>query len=145
MISWLIGSKAESWYYLKELLQDYRNVGVYVNEEGEIELVKVSDLDDFFLPTGVLIHPRNLRYLKPFYLKLEKYVAFPLFDLRAIRKLVERKGWRAVEYYLGEEFQGGWVVYDCEGCEEKQRLHLEVGKVGDPVEVHLQIYGKDMK
>ncbi len=140
MISWLIGSKAESWYYLEEMLQDYRNVGVYVNEEGEIEMVKVSDIDDFFLPTGVLIHPRNLKYLKPFYLKLEKYVAFPLFDLKAIRRLVERKGWRAVEYYQGEEFQGGWVVYDCDKCIEKQRLHIEAWNSGQPLEAHLRIY-----
>ncbi|AWR93554.1 hypothetical protein [Acidianus brierleyi] len=143
MISWLLGSQAPPWYYLRDIFSDYRNAGIYINNKNEIEIIKVSDLDDFFIPTSVLLHAKYLKELKPYYIKLEKYVAFPIFDINAIKILIQGKGWRSIEYYYCDNFIGGWVLYDCTNCEEKQMLHLQVSRdlgTEDLVKAHLKIY-----
>lgn len=144
MISWLVGSPPPPWHYLNDIFQDYRNVGVYVNAYGNIEIVKVSDIDEFHITTSVLISGYYLLTLRPYYLKLKKYVAFPTRRLSVIKKFLELSRWRAMEYYDKNEFLIGWVIYDCEDCYEKQRLHLEVEEDNltdeEITKKHLQIY-----
>lgn len=145
MLSFLIGSPAPSWYDLRDMFEDYKNVAVYTDFNGNIEMIKVSDIDEFFLPTSVILHPEYLVKLKVCYLKMRKYVAFPVFNLNAIKKLVENKNWRAIEYYEQDQFKGGWVLYDCDRkeCEEKQMSHLMVNPLADYTELiskHLRIY-----
>lgn len=145
MLSFLLGSPAPPWYDLKEMFEEHRNVAVYTDSNGNIVMIKVSDIDEFFFPTTVLAHPAYLRRLKVYYLKMAKYVAFPIFSLNALRKLVENKNWRAMEFYVQEEFVGGWVLYDCEGekCEGKQISHLAINPFSSDSEViasHLKIY-----
>ncbi|BFH72710.1 hypothetical protein SJAV_06540 [Sulfurisphaera javensis] len=144
MISWLIGSSPPPWHYLNDLFKDYRNVAVYLNVYGNIELVKVSDIDEFYAPTSVLISGYHLLTLKPYYIKLKKFIAFPSKRLKVIRSLISRQKWRAMEFYYKEEFLVGWIIYDCEDCIEKQRLHLEVDEDHltdeEIIERHLKIY-----
>jgi len=144
MISWLIGSPAPPWQYLNEMFEDYRNVGVYVNAYGNIEAVKVSDFDEFHTNTSVLLSGYYLLTLKPYYLKLKKFVAFPTRRLSVIKRFLEYKHWRAMEYYDKDKFLVAWVIYDCEDCYEKQRLHLQVEEDymtdEEIFEKHMQIY-----
>ncbi|MCY0874485.1 hypothetical protein D1867_08310 [Acidianus infernus] len=142
MLSFLVGSPAPSWYDLKDIFEDYRSVAVYVDDKGNIEMIKVSSLDDCFLQTSVLVNPAYLKKLKPYYIKLPNFVAFPIFSLKILRKMIEMKYWRAIEYYSGNEFIGGWVLYDCKNCEEKQMLHLQVTANNDEELYlkHLSIY-----
>lgn len=144
MISWLLGSPPPPWHYLDDLFQDYRNVAVYLNAYGNIELIKVSDIDEFHSPTSVLVSGYYLLTLKPYYVKMKKFVAFPTRRLSVIRELVKMPKWRAMEFYYKDEFLVGWVIYDCEDCHEKQRLHLEVEEEGmtdeEIIKKHLSIY-----
>ncbi|AEB95662.1 MAG: hypothetical protein QXR57_06840 [Metallosphaera sp.] len=126
MISWLLGSKVRDWAYFREMFQDFENVAVYSSAQGVIEIVKVSDLDPLHSQVTVLIHPRNLNKLVISYLKLKDYVAFPVFNLKDLRELAQRRRWRAIEYYYLWEFEGGWVLYDCKNCEDEQRLQINV-------------------
>lgn len=144
MISWLIGSPPPPWHYLRDLFQDYGNVAVYLNAYGNIEIVKVSDIDEFHTPTSVLISGYHLLTLKPYFLKLRKYVAFPTRRLSVIRTLIKQPHWRSMEYYYKEDFLVGWVLYDCHECYEKQRLHLEIEEDNltdeEIIQKHLKIY-----
>ncbi len=142
MLSFLVGSPAPSWYDLRDILEEYKSVAVYVDDKGNIEMIKVSSLDDCFLPTSVLVNVGYLKRLKPYYIKLPNFVAFPIFNLKVLRKMIEMKSWRAIEYYSKEEFIGGWVLYDCKNCEEKQMLHLQVNAKNEEELYlkHLSIY-----
>ena len=144
MISWLVGSPAPPWQYLNDIFEDYRNVGVYVNVYGNIEIVKVSDIDEFYTNTSVLISGYHLLTLKPHYLKLKKYVSFPTRRLSVIKRFLQYKNWRAMEYYDKDEFLVGWIIYDCEDCYEKQKLHLQIEEDNmtdeEIFEKHFQIY-----
>ncbi|MCY0862449.1 MAG: hypothetical protein OWQ52_08475 [Metallosphaera prunae] len=126
MISWLLGSKLPEWDYLRDLFQDVENVAVYVSQDNVVEIVKMSDIDPIHSQVTVLIHPKNLERMGIGYLKLREYVAFPVVDLHELRAMITRRGWRAIEYYDSWEFQGGWVLYDCVGCENEQREQLGV-------------------
>ncbi|AWR96445.1 hypothetical protein DFR86_02025 [Acidianus sulfidivorans JP7] len=145
MLSFLIGSPAPSWYDLKDMFQDYSNVAVYVNDDNNIEMIKVSDIDDFFLPTSVLVDPEYLKKMHVYYLKMRKYVAFPTFNLQVVRYLVQLKRWRAIEYYSEDHFKGSWVLYDCEGekCEEKQIKHLKIKDCYNSINEHIKIFESD--
>jgi len=144
MISWLIGSPAPPWQYLNDIFEGYRNVGVYVNVYGNIEIVKVSDIDEFYTNTSVLISGYHLLTLKPHYLKLKKYVAFPTRRLPVIKRFLQYKNWRAMEYYDKDKFLVGWIIYECEDCYEKQKLHLQIEEDNmtdeEIFEKHFQIY-----
>lgn len=144
MLSWLLGSPAPPWNYLKDMFEDYRNVGIYVNKNTTIEMIKVSDIDEFHAPTSVLVSGYYLLTLKPYYLKLKKFVAFPSTRIKVVEELVKRKGWRAMKYYYGDQFLVAWVIYDCEDCLEKQRLHLEINEEDytdeELIKKHLEIY-----
>ncbi|MFP3347171.1 MAG: hypothetical protein RXR17_07055 [Sulfolobaceae archaeon] len=144
MLSWILGSPAPSWHYLRDMFEDYRNVAVYLDSKGKVELVKVSDLDEFHTPTSVLVNGYYLLTLKPYYIKMKKFVAFPTTRLKVVKELLKNYGWRAMEFYYGEQFLNAWVVYDCEDCEERQRLHLEVNeeelKDEELIKKHLDIY-----
>ncbi|ARM74926.1 hypothetical protein [Acidianus manzaensis] len=142
MLSFLIGSPAPSWYDLKDIFEEYSNVAVYVDKDNKIEIIKVSDVNDFFLPTSVLLDPSYLNKLKVYYLKLKKYVAFPSFNLELIRYFVQFEKWRAMEYYCGDTFKGGWIIYDCEGekCEQKQMKHLRLDDSLDSIKEHMKIF-----
>ncbi len=144
MMSLLLGSKPKSWEYLDDIFADYRNAGVYVNEEGVIEVVKVSDVDEFQEPTSVLLPPSYLEKLRPFYLKLARFVAFPTKRLEVAERLTQFWGWRAYEQFIDWKFVGAWVLYDCENCKDKQRRHLQINENGMSIEEivrkHLEIY-----
>ncbi|WP_174631214.1 hypothetical protein [Metallosphaera tengchongensis] len=141
MISWLIGGESPSWDYLRDLFQDVENAAVYVNSSNVVEVVKVSDLSPFHSQVTVLIHPMNVKFLRPIFIKLKGYVTFPLARLRDVRELVERRNWRAIEYYHDWEFMGSWILYDCEDCEEAQRAHLSVDFNDEKAkEMHLEIW-----
>ncbi|MCY0859311.1 MAG: hypothetical protein OWQ54_02650 [Sulfolobaceae archaeon] len=144
MMSLLLGSKPKSWEYLDDVFADYRNAGVYVNEEGVIEVVKVSDIDEFQEPTSVLLPPSYLEKLRPFYLKLARFVAFPTKRLEVAERLTQFWGWRAYEQFIDWKFVGAWVLYDCENCKSKQKEHLEINENGLSIEEivrkHLEIY-----
>jgi hypothetical protein len=145
MISWLTGVRNPSWEYLRDLFQDHRGVAVYTNAEGEVEIVKVSDHPTMYGPTSVLIDPRNLGRLKVSFLKLEDMVVFPLMNQEGVKALLNFRGWRAVEYFEGDQFLGAWVGYDCEVCEERQRSHLNVDPFSpSSVNEHLRIFGLDL-
>ncbi|AAY79637.1 hypothetical protein [Sulfolobus acidocaldarius] len=144
MLSWIIGSPAPPWHYLRDMFEDYNNVGVYVDSKGNIQLIKVSEFDEFHITTSVLISGYHLLTLKPYYIKLRKYVAFTTTRLNVVKELIKNRNWRSMEYYYGDEFVYAWVIYSCEMCEEKQRLHLEVNeeKLNDDelLSKHLEIY-----
>jgi len=144
MISWLLGSPPPPWHYLDDVFQEYSNVAVYLNAYGNIEIIKVSDIDEFHAPTSVLISGYYLLTLKPYYIKLRKFVAFPTRRLPVIKRLIKYPRWRSMEYSYKDEFLIGWLIYDCDNCKEKQRLHLEVNEEimsdDEIVEKHLQIY-----
>lgn len=144
MMSLLLGTKPRSWQHVDDIFADYRNAGVYVNQEGLIEIVKVTDIDDFQEPTSVLLPPSYLEKLKPFYIKMARFVAFPTKHLDIAERLSQFRGWRAYEEFVDWKFVGAWVIYDCENCKEKQRRHLEVKEDGLSIEEiirkHLEIY-----
>ncbi|AWR99138.1 hypothetical protein [Metallosphaera hakonensis] len=140
MISWLVGSQVPTWEYMRDLFEDVENVAVYANQNNVVELIKMSDIEPLHSQVTVLIHPKNIGLLKPAYLKLRDYVAFPVFDLSVLRRLVSKKSWRGIEYYYQWEFQGGWALYDCRECESKQRAHLDVNPTDPEAEKkHLEI------
>ncbi|BCS92681.1 hypothetical protein L3N51_02088 [Metallosphaera sp. J1] len=141
MISWLLGSKLPEWEYLRDLFQDVENAAVYASQEDVVELVKMSDIDPLHSQVTVLIHPKNIEIMKVGYLKLRNYVAFPVMRLEDLRAMVSMKGWRAIEYYDSWEFQGGWILYDCVGCEEEQRKQLKIDfRDRGAVETHIRIW-----
>ncbi len=144
MLSWLIGSPSPPWTDLDDIFEDYRNVAIYVDDQEIVQLVKVSDIDDFYSQFSVLIHPKYFKKYKVYYLKMEKYVAFPTTSENIIKFLVNLKGWRGIRYYYNDEFLGGWVLYDCERCREKQRTHLsfkeEERSFSEVINFHLKIY-----
>lgn len=141
MISWLTGVKRPSWEYLRDLFQDHEGAAVYTNENEEVEIVRVSDHPTLYGPTSVLIDPRNLRRLKVAFIKNPDMVLFPVMSEEGVKYVTNLRGWRAVEYFDGSEFLGAWVGYDCENCEERQRLHLQVD-LSSPssVQEHLRIW-----
>ncbi|QGA55139.1 hypothetical protein GFS03_11430 [Sulfolobus sp. E5-1-F] len=144
MISWLLGSQAPPWSYLEDLFQDYRNVAVYVDNGGIVQTIKVSDIDEFYTPFSVLIHAKYFKYYSPYYIKLEKMVAFPTISEKVANYLIAKKGWKGIKYYYGDEFLGAWVIYDCTKCRDKQRAHLEISRLtindDEIIEAHLKIY-----
>ncbi|EZQ04807.1 hypothetical protein CM19_07430 [Candidatus Acidianus copahuensis] len=143
MLSLLIGSPCPAWEDIKDIMQDYPNAAVYIDGNDTIQLVKVTDVDEFYVTTSVLVSPRYLKTTKLKYIKLSKYVAFPSFDEKVIKKLKELKSWHAIEYYEGDTFIGGWLLYDCRDCERKQKMHLEVNvdlPTDEMIKRHIQIH-----
>ncbi|AAK40389.1 hypothetical protein SULI_05105 [Saccharolobus solfataricus] len=144
MISWLLGSQPSPWSFLEDLFQDYRNVAIYVDNNNIVQIVKVSDIDEFYTPFSVLIHAKYFKNYSPYYIKLEKMVAFPTTNEKVADSLLIKEGWRGIKYYYGDEFLGAWILYDCIKCRDKQRSHLEISKLSisedETIKAHLRIY-----
>ncbi|BDC00194.1 hypothetical protein [Saccharolobus caldissimus] len=143
MLSWLLGSPALPWSDLEDIFQEYNNVAVYIDNGGLIQMIKVSDIDEFYTQFSVLIHPKYFKTYKLYYIKLRKFVAFPTLREDLADYLISLKGWRGIKYYYSDEFLGAWILYDCINCRDKQRAHLQIdekGKLKDIVNRHLEIY-----
>ncbi|MEM0131932.1 MAG: hypothetical protein QXW30_05015 [Saccharolobus sp.] len=144
MISWLIGSRVLPWSYLEDIFADYNNVAVYTDFNDVIQLVKVSDINEFYTQFSVLLHAKYFKQYNLYYIKLKNYVAFPTVYEDVVDALVNLNGWRAIKYYYSDEFLGAWLLYDCIECREKQRAHLEANKNSksskELIEAHLKIY-----
>ncbi|WP_338599439.1 hypothetical protein V6M85_09935 [Sulfolobus tengchongensis] len=144
MISWLLGSEAPSWSYLSDLFQDYRNVAVYTDHNNIIQIVKVSDIDEFYTQFSVLVHAKYFKSYNLYYIKLQRFVTFPTIYEEVANYFINLKGWRGIKYYYNDEFLGAWLLYDCYNCKEKQRAHLEINRsskiIDELIKAHLRIY-----
>jgi len=128
MINWLLGSKPPTWKELDEIFNDYYSAAVYVNKDGLINSVKVSDVDQFYSSASVLVQPKYLRFLRPIFIKFPNYVVIPTLSEKVYKNLVIKEKWRGFSEYVDGEFMGGWLLYSCthKECREKQYLHLQI-------------------
>ncbi|BBD71773.1 hypothetical protein HS1genome_0162 [Sulfodiicoccus acidiphilus] len=126
MLSWIVGTKFSSWSEMSDIFADYRNAAVYVDSEDIIQMIKVGEFDDFYTQYSVLLSPSYLKRLRVRYLKMMTYAAFPVFDQEIYESMVYLPKVKGRASYGKVGFEGGWIVYPCEGCQEAQRLHLEL-------------------
>jgi hypothetical protein len=142
--------KSPTWEELESIFSDYSSVAVYEDHQGNIQVVKISQFEEFNNPYKVLIHPSSLRRLRLSFVKFPHFVAFPTLRKGVASSLLEIKGWHGISYYSGEEFVGAWLLYRCNCCRETQRLHLELNesefKTDEELkEIHLSIFNARVK
>ena len=147
MLSWIIGDTAKDWDYYESLFEDYANASVYVDSEMRVEIVKVSDIGEYYGVGTVLLHWGRDPKLTPWYVKMEDYVAIPTSIEVVYRELVRKRGMYGIANY-GPKFEGGFAVYQCRNCREKQRRHFEVFfrenalTPEEVVRLHLEIFSQ---
>ncbi len=125
MLSWLMGKKAKDWDYYESIFEDYPNACIYVDEDGTIKVIKVSDIDEFWGIGTVILEWGKIPKLTPWFVKMEHYVAIPTAKEEVYKKLVRDLGLKGFASYE-PEFGGGFAIYECKNCLEKQRKHFEI-------------------
>ncbi len=146
MFSWIIGDVARDWEYYESVFEDYPNASVYVDSQNRVEIVKVSDIGEYYGVGTVLLHWGREPRLRPWFVKMERYVAIPTCIEEVYKELVRKRGLYGIANY-GPDFEGGFAVYECVNCKEKQRKHFEIffaESEMDPKEVvrrHLELMG----
>lgn len=151
MISWLLGSTPPSWKELDEIFKDYISAIVYVNKEGKIDTIKISDVLQYYYSASVFVRPKYLRILKPIYIKHPNFVAFPTLNENVYKNLIKYAKWRAYIDYQNNEFLGAWILYDCnidgDLCREKQYFHIQINEsflsLDKIVKYHLLVFNNE--
>ncbi|MCY0850307.1 hypothetical protein [Sulfuracidifex metallicus] len=143
-MQWLIDSLEMSWDDYSSIFEDYRNAAVYVDRiTRRVQVVKVSDIDDFYSNFSVLLQGGYLNKYEPVYIKMAKYVAFPTRRERIALMMVQKHNWRRVSYYIEWKHVASWVVKICESCEKEQKAHMQVLESGlsdeETVRIHTSL------
>jgi hypothetical protein len=125
MLSWLIGEKARDWAFYRDVFEDYPNASVYVDENDVVKVTRVSDIGEYWGVGTVILEWGKRPKLTPKFVKMEHYVAIPTSIEEVYVALVRKGRMRGVASYE-PDFGGGFAIYECERCEEKQMAHFEV-------------------